>query len=122
MPTKKKPQPQTPPVLEWIMAAFGALAVVVTLGLLLRDAHAKQSPPFLTAHVVEVRPLGSEGWAAEVEVINRGDATAAAVHVALGEAEADTDYVAGHGKARVTLVTPTDPSGAAPTIRGWSEP
>ena len=122
MPTKKKPQPQKPPVLEWIMAAFGALAVVVTLGLLLRDAHAKQSPPFLTAHVVEVRPLGAGGWAAEVEVINRGDATAAAVHVALGEAEADTDYVAGHGKARVTLVTPTDPTRAAPTIRGWSEP
>lgn len=117
-----KTTPQKPPVLEWVMAGLGGLAVAATLALLLKDAHVRPSPPFLTAHVVEVRPLGPGAWAAEVEVINRGDATAAAAHVALGEAKADTDYVAGHGRARVTLVTAADPTGAAPRVLGWSEP
>jgi len=117
---------ERPPVLEWIMAALGALITLIALGLLLRDAHRAPTPPQLTAHLVEARPLGAAAWAAEVEVINRGDETAARVRVraeAAGQvSEAEADYVAGHGSARLTLVLPADPAGAVLTVRGWSEP
>lgn len=120
MPARPKPPPR-PPVLEWVMAALGALVVLSTLTLLLRDAHGEATPPQLTAHVVDARPQ-SDGWAAEIEVINRGDETAARARVALMGAEAETDYVPGHGKARLTLIVPTDPGATPPTVKGWSEP
>lgn len=120
MAAKSKPPPR-PPVLEWIMAALGAAVVLLTLALLLKDARGAATPPQLTAHLVEVRPLG-DGWAAEIEILNRGDQTAAHARVALMGSEAGTDWVAGHGRARLTLIVPADPTGTAPVVRGWSEP
>jgi uncharacterized protein (TIGR02588 family) len=117
----KPKAPPRPPVLEWVMAALGAAVVLVTLALLLKDAGGETAPPQLTAHVVEARPL-ADGWAAEIEVVNRGDETAARARVALMGSEAETDYVAGHGKARLTLIVPADPAAARPVVRGWSEP
>ncbi|HEV7228748.1 hypothetical protein [Brevundimonas sp.] len=119
--TPKPKTPPRPPVLEWIMAALGALVVLVTLALLLRDGRGQPTPPQLTAHVVEVRPLG-DVWAAEIEIINRGDQTAARARVALMGSEAETDWVPGHGKARLTLIVPADPGLTPPVVRGWSEP
>lgn len=120
MPAKPKPPPR-PPILEWIMAALGAAVVLITLALLLKDARGEATPPQLTAHVVEARPLG-DAWAAEVELINRGDETAARARIALMGSEAETDWVPGHGKARLTLIVPADPGATPPTVKGWSEP
>ncbi|HEV2081706.1 MAG TPA: hypothetical protein VGR32_04545 [Brevundimonas sp.] len=118
---KSKSPPPRPPVLEWIMAALGAAVILLTLTLLLKDAKGEETPPQLTAHVVEARPL-ADGWAAEVEVVNRGDETAARARVALMGSEAETDYVPGHGKARLTLIVPADPAATLPVVKGWSEP
>lgn len=120
MPAKPKPPPR-PPVLEWVMAALGALVVLVALALLLKDAGREATPPDLSARVVEARPLGG-AWAAEIEVTNRGDETAARAVVALMGAEAEADWVPGHGKARLTLIVPADPAAASPEVKGWSEP
>lgn len=120
MPAKSKTPPR-PPMLEWIMAALGAAVVLLTLALLLRDARGEATPPQLTAHLVEVRPLG-DAWAAEIEIINRGDETAARARVALMGSEAETDWVAGHGKARLTLIVPADPASSRPIVKGWAEP
>jgi hypothetical protein len=37
-------------------------------------------------------------------------------------AEAEIDYVPGHGKSRLTLIVPADPGATPPTVKGWSEP
>lgn len=114
------------PVLEWIMGALGLVLTLAALALVLRGAHSHPSPPALTVRLVEARPMGDQ-WVAEVEVSNRGDATAASVEVEGGTApdvaSATLDYAPGHGRERLSLVLPARPGPDTPfRIRGWSEP
>ncbi|MBO9501992.1 hypothetical protein [Brevundimonas sp. A19_0] len=114
------------PVLEWIMGALGLALTLAAVGLVLRDAHSRPSPPSLEVRMVEARPMGDQ-WVAEVEVSNRGDATAASVAVEGGTApdvaSATLDYAPGHGRERLSLVLPARPGPDTPfRIRGWSEP
>ena len=125
--TRKGPKSDTGrPVLEWIMGALGLVLTLAAVGLVLRDAHSRPSPPSLEVRLVEARPMGDQ-WVAEVEVSNRGDATAASVEVEGGTgpdvASATLDYAPGHGRERLSLVLPARPGPDTPfRIRGWSEP
>ena len=67
------------------MGALGLVLTLAALALVLRGAHSHPSPPALTVRLVEARPMGDQ-WVAEVEVSNRGDATAASVEVEGGTA------------------------------------
>lgn len=107
------------------MAALGLVLTLATLIIVLREAGATE-PPDLSVRMVEVRPMGSD-WVVEVEVTNRGDATAASVEVEGGTApdvaSATLDFAPGHGRERLSLVLPARPGPDTPfRIRGWSEP
>ena len=113
------------PRLEWAMAALGLVLTLATLIIVLKAAGAT-APPDLSVRLVEARPMGDQ-WVAEVEVTNRGDATAASVEVEWGTppdvASATFDYAPGHGRERLSLVLPARPGPDTPfRIRGWSEP
>lgn len=124
---RKGPKTETGrPVLEWVMAGLGLVLTLAALALVLRDASSRPSPPSLEVRLVEARPMG-DLWVAEVEVTNRGDATAAAVRIEGGEgpdvASATLDYAPGHGRERLSLVFEARPGPDTPfRIRGWSEP
>ena len=123
---KSAPKPQWKhPRLEWAMAALGLVLTLAALVIILKSAGATE-PPDLSVRMVEVRPMGT-GWVAEVEVANRGDATAASVEVEGGQApdvaSATLDYAPGHGRERLSLVFDARPGPDTPfRIRGWSEP
>ncbi|MBL0947893.1 hypothetical protein [Brevundimonas sp.] len=124
---RKGPKTETGrPVLEWVMAGLGLVLTLAALALVLRDASSRPSPPSLEVRLVEARPMGDQ-WVAEVEVTNRGDATAASVEVEGGQApdvaSATLDYAPGHGRERLSLVFEARPGPDTPfRIRGWSEP
>jgi len=124
MPAKRKPVPARP-VLQRLMAAVGmlvALAVVVVVGW---DALQSARPPALTARVVRVTTTEA-GRVAEIEVVNAGSETAAAVDVegVLGAetATATIDYVPGRGRATAFLRFDGDPRAARVAVKGWSAP
>lgn len=68
------------PPLEWAIAAFGALLVVAMLVYFGIGALRDDRPPDMVVQLVRTR-LASQGWIAEIRVVNRGDATAARVQV-----------------------------------------
>ena len=114
------------PLLEWLMGALGLVLTLVSLTLVLRDARTDPSPPSLSVRMIESRSMGGQ-WVAEVEVANRGDATAASVQIEGGlapdTASATLDYAPGHGRERLSLVFDSRPGPDTPfRIRGWSEP
>jgi uncharacterized protein (TIGR02588 family) len=107
------------------MAAVGGLVTLAVIAVVLWEALQPPSPPVLHARIVEVRPT-AHGFLAEVEVLNDGADTAAAVDV-LGQlndasATATVDYVPGRGRATVWLRFDRDPGLAKVDIVGWSEP
>jgi uncharacterized protein (TIGR02588 family) len=114
-------------MLEWATAGLGLLVVAAALGLTLAQAlNGSESPPDLTLVAGEARQTPA-GWVVEVEAVNHGDETAAAVHIEgrLGAetANADLDYVPAHGEARGTLRFDADPrTGLELSVLGWREP
>ena len=114
------------PVLQWLMAAVGGGVTLAVIGVVLWEALQPASPPTLYARIVETRSNGS-GYLAEVEIVNAGADTAAAVDLRgrLGESPPSTatvDYVPGHGRATAWLRFDRDPRGATVEVLGWSEP
>ena len=108
------------------MATLGLILTLAVIGVIVADALRPRRPAAFEVRLTEARRVPS-GWVAEIEVVNRGDAAAAAVQVEgrLGAetASADIDYVPGGGQERVSLGFAADPrAGVALTVRGWSEP
>ena len=126
MPTKKKPAPRsTRPVLQWVMAAVGAVVTLSAVGIVVWEALQTAAPPALSARIVAVETTPA-GHVAEIKVVNDGDDTAAAVDIE-GElggrtATATLDYVPGRGHATAYLRFDEDPRGAAVAVKGWSAP
>ncbi|MDO1558020.1 hypothetical protein Q0812_01085 [Brevundimonas sp. 2R-24] len=114
------------PILEWAMAALGALLTLTALGFILMDLRTAARPPELSVRLVETRATSTATYA-EIEVRNAGGQTAAQVHVE-GQAgphgaAAVLDYVPGRGRERATLVFPTQaPPPSRLHVVGWSEP
>ncbi len=114
------------PLLQGVMAAVGAAVTLAVVAIVLWEALQPPSPPVLHARVVETRPI-TDGFLAEIEVINHGAETAAAVDVVgrsgdAPPATATVDYVPGRGHATVWLRFDRDPRGATVEVVGWSEP
>jgi len=126
MPAKKKPAPApTRPVLQWGMAAVGAVVTLTAIGIVVWEAVQPTAPPALSARIVATQAT-SAGQVATVRVQNDGDETAAAVDIegVLGDqtATASLDYVPGHGHAVAYLRFDADPRAAAVSVKGWSAP
>ncbi len=126
MPVKKKPAPRsTRPVLQWVMAAIGAVVTLSAVGIVVWEALQPAAPPALSARIVAVETTPA-GHVAEIKVVNDGDDTAAAVDIegVLGDqtATASLDYVPGHGHAKAYLRFDADPRAAAVSVKGWSAP
>jgi uncharacterized protein (TIGR02588 family) len=120
-------EPPRPPVLEWATAGLGLLVVAAALGLTLFQAlNGSESPPDLSLIAGDARQTAG-GWVVDVEAVNHGDETAAAVHiegrVGVERANADLDYVPAHGEATATLRFDADPRTALElSVLGWREP
>ena len=116
----KAPAPAHP-LLQWGVAAFGALFTLTAIGIVVWEALQPAAPPALSARIIEV-----QGHVATVRVQNDGDDTAAAVGIegVLGDqtATASLDYVPGHGHAQAYLRFDADPHAATVSVKGWSAP
>lgn len=116
------------PLLQWGMAVLGGVVTLSVIGVVLWEAVQPTSPPDLKARIVEVRAAAAAGgYVAQVEIVNDGADTAAAVDLMgrLGETPPSTatvDYVPGHGRATAWLRFDRDPRSATVEIVGWSEP
>lgn len=114
------------PLLQWGVAAVGGVVTLAVTGVVLWEALQPPSPPILQARIVETRATPN-GYLAEVEVLNKGADTAAAVDLQgrLGDAPPSTatvDYVPGHGRETAWLRFSDDPRTATVEVVGWSEP
>ena len=129
----KKPAPASC-LLEWLMAALGALVALAMLGVIGWEAlnGANDGPALLVARTVRTVPAGS-GFVAEVDVRNHSDSTAAAVELEgvlkQGETVVETsratiDYVPGRGRRNAGLVFNRPPAGHRLEVRatGYQEP
>lgn len=126
MPAKKKSAPAaTRPMLQWLMAAVGAVVTLTAVGIVVWEALQPPSPPALSARIVAIQSTAA-GHVATVRVRNDGDDTAAAVDIegVLGDqtATATLDYVPAHGHARAYLRFDGDPRAATVAVKGWSAP
>ena len=126
MPARKKSAPAaTRPMLQWLMAAVGAVVTLTAVGIVVWEALQPPSPPALNARIVAIQPTAA-GHVATVRVRNDGDDTAAAVDIegVLGDqtATATLDYVPAHGHARAYLRFDGDPRAATVAVKGWSAP
>ena len=127
MPARKKtPTPAVArPVLQWLMAAVGAVVTLTAVGIVVWEALQPPSPPALSARIVAIQSTAA-GHVATVLVRNDGDDTAAAVDIegVLGDqtATATLDYVPAHGHARAYLRFDGDPRAATVAVKGWSAP
>ncbi len=127
MPKKASPRPRVAeqPLLQRVMAAFGAAATLVAIGLLTHDALRPAASPDLSARIVEVQPAGA-AYVARVRVDNAGGDTASDVELEgqLGDqsASATLAYVPGRGHAIAFLRFDADPHDATVSVKGWSAP
>ena len=127
MPKKSAPKPRVAeqPVLQGVMAAIGAVAILSAIGLLLHDALRPAAAPDLSARIVEVQPAG-QAYVARVRVDNAGGDTASdvALEGQLGDqsASATLAYVPGRGHAIAFLRFDADPHAATVAVKGWSAP
>ena len=126
MPARKKSAPAaTRPMLQWLMAAVGAVVTLTAIGIVVWEAVQPTAPPALSARIVAV-DVTAAGQVATVRVQNDGDDTAAAVDIegVLGDqtATATLDYVPAHGHARAYLRFDGDPRAATVAVKGWSAP
>lgn len=123
-----------PPLLEWISAAFGTLALLTLVTLIAVDAlrtSGKEPPVLAVAPVAVTRANGS--YVVEVEVRNLSPATAAAVEIegklergGSEEASAATTlaYVPGRSKRSAGLIFDRDPRQYRLSVQatGYEEP
>ena len=121
------------PLVEWIAGALGLVLVILTLGVIGREAlFGDRSPPSVTVEARAVQAVQG-GWLAQIEVVNGGGSPAAAVAVE-GEltlpgrppetAEATFDYVPDHSRRQGGLFFRQDPRSGRLTLRakGYTEP
>jgi len=102
------------PPLEWAIAAFGALLVLATLVYFGIDAIHDDRPPDMVVQLVRTRPA-SQGWIAEIRVVNRGDATAARVQVSGRSADGEErmvefPLVPGRSQRSASMLFPNRPT------------
>jgi len=102
------------PPLEWAIAAFGALLVLATLVYFGIDAINDDRPPDMVVQLVRTRPA-SQGWIAEIRVMNRGDATAARVQVSGRSADGEERMVEfalvpGHSRRSASMLFTNRPT------------
>lgn len=121
------------PLAEWISAAIGAGLIILTLGVLTREAMTtRNAPPDLRAEVMGVSPTGA-GYRVEFRVRNLGTRAAAGVSVVgqitvdaktVEEAETLLDYVAAESMATGALQFASDPRQGELSIRvvGYQDP
>lgn len=113
------------PMLQWAMAALGAIVTAGIITTVIWEALQPSAPPALSARIVAVEATSS-GQVAVIEVANDGDDTASAVDIVgiLGQEEttATVDYVPGHGHAQAFLRFDADPHAAKVSVKGWSAP
>lgn len=127
MPRKhaSKAPPSGHPLLQWAMAALGAVITLTAIGIVVWEAVQPTAPPALSARIVAVQSTAA-GHVATVRVQNDGDETAAAVDIegVLGDqtTTASLDYVPGHGHAKAYLRFDADPRAASVSVKGWSAP
>ncbi len=115
-------------ILQIIMATLGALLLLGSLGVVLHSAWGPQRPAFV--EVVETgRARSGDRTLIQVEAINRGDRTAAAVTVEGASPAAQTasitlDYVPGRSRKPATLSFAGDLTGVPLTLEatGWVDP
>ena len=120
--------PSRTPLAEWIVGGLGLAAVLGVLAVLLWEALAgPATPPRLDVRAGEVTQSGP-AWLQQVEIVNAGDTTAAAVEIE-GTAGNETarvviDYVPAHGRASAGLQFSRDPRATGLRVRtlGYQEP
>lgn len=121
MATQKK-QPAPEPLLEWIAAGLGLVAILFVIGVIGREAISAEPDqlPALEVHATRVSPAAA-GFVVAFEVINRSSGTAAAVEIegTLGDetSSATIDYVAGDARAQGGLFFTNDPRGKKLELR-----
>lgn len=132
---ERKTDPPAPPVplLEWVAAGLGLALTLAMLGVMLwQGLHGNGDPPAVEARVERIVPTGT-GFAAEVALYNRSNATAAQVELEgtlkQGERIVETsaaavDYVPGESTRRAGLFFTQDPRRHTLDVRvlGYSEP
>ena len=131
--TQAHPGAAGTPLVEWIAGALGLALVILTLGVIGREAlFGDRSPPSVTIEARTVHAV-QDGWRAQIEVVNSGGSPAAAV-VVEGEltlagqppetAEATFDYVPDHSRRQGGLFFRQDPRAGHLALRakGYTEP
>ncbi|WP_129794213.1 hypothetical protein [Sphingosinicella sp. CPCC 101087] len=127
-------RPAATSLLEWLMAAVGALVALGLLGFIGWEAAtgANEGPSVLVAQTERLVPAG-DGFVAEVGVRNLSDSTAAAVQVegalkqgdvAVETSRATIDYIPGRGDRKIGLLFTRDPATFPLEVRvtGYQEP
>lgn len=115
------------PVLEWIAAGLGLVAILFVAVVIGREALSGEATqlPVLEVHAKRVLP-NAAGFVVEFQVVNRASGTAAAVEIegTLGPeaspvetSSATLDYVAGNASAEGGLFFKHDPRGAKLELR-----
>jgi uncharacterized protein (TIGR02588 family) len=122
-----------PHFVEWLTGLLATVIVLAMTGWILREAWTTdESPPVLSAHVLDVEPLPA-GWRVMIQVRNASDATAAAVEVKgtlmdgttpVEETRVTFDYVAAGSTSKGGLLFANDPSRYRLSIlpAGFTEP
>lgn len=115
-------------ILQISMATLGALLLLGSFGVLLKNALGAQRPAYV--EVIETgRTRVGDRTVVQIEAVNRGDRTAAAVTVEGAGPAAETasitlDYVPGRSRTAAALTFDGDVTGAPLTLRaaGWVDP
>jgi uncharacterized protein (TIGR02588 family) len=109
-----KTQPASTPVLEWIAAGLGLLAILFVVGVIGREALIDEPTQLPALEVRATRVVSNAaGFVVEFEVVNQASGTAAAVEIE-GQSGDETssatlDYVAGNASAKGGLFFKHDP-------------
>ena len=111
--------------LEWIVFAFGVVAILVVVLGLVRDAQAPKGPPDLRVEIGKTRLVG-DLWIVPVTVRNLGGEAAqgVAIRAEAGEqtAEFDLEYVPRESERRGDLFFREAPVGLQVDIAGTGTP
>lgn len=119
---------QSAPLLEWVSAALGLVAIAVLLTFVLLNAarRGEKDWPDLVVTAESIRPVAS-GHVVSFRIENRSGQTAAAVGIEgrVGDetAAVTVDYVPGHSGARGGLMFRSDPrAGVDLRVTGYELP
>lgn len=119
-------------VTEWTTLAVSALVLLLVIGAVVLELRGEREPATPVATVVGEPERRADRWFVEVEVVNRGDETAAEVQVTaslavegeVAEADQVVDFLAGGATEHLTFAFDRDPAEGELSVQvaGFADP